>query len=267
VKLLPESSREHSAASFGMVCPLRLTHPARLQSGDNFNNIVKNLRTARSLGIETNVSVRLHSGNIQVIGEMVDLASDLGCEQLLVESIIPSGRGRSHIKAVGERLKYLPIARKALADRVSSLRRDESHVVRIPGTRREESAPPTDLAMSLFPCGVGVWSVCVRSNGDVFPCPGILDDSFNMGNMLREPLDGLWERSTILRQLRRHNKEGIPECEDCVCLDSCRTGCRARALHLCGSVGRRDPAGCAYWKGKVIELEGLRDGQFSEVDI
>lgn len=62
-------------------------------------------------------------------------------------------------------------------------------------------------------CGVGLNNICVRENGDLFPCPGW--QSMIVGNINNASLREIWENSNELSSLRKITHSDFPQCLEC----------------------------------------------------
>lgn len=62
-------------------------------------------------------------------------------------------------------------------------------------------------------CGVGISSCCMVANGNVYPCPGW--QSYICGNLTKESLKDIWEKSPKMLYLRNIRKKDFKECCNC----------------------------------------------------
>lgn len=62
-------------------------------------------------------------------------------------------------------------------------------------------------------CGVCIASICMVSNGNVYPCAGWQD--YVCGNLYEQSLREIWENSPKTNFLRNIRKKDFPECKDC----------------------------------------------------
>ena len=62
-------------------------------------------------------------------------------------------------------------------------------------------------------CGVGISSLCMNAQGDVFPCAGW--QSYVCGNLKDMSLQEIWENSPKVKYLRSLRKKDFPECLQC----------------------------------------------------
>lgn len=62
-------------------------------------------------------------------------------------------------------------------------------------------------------CSVGIMSLCMVSNGNIFPCAGW--QSYICGNVKNDSLKSIWEHSPKLKYLRNLRKKDLKDCVDC----------------------------------------------------
>ena len=64
-----------------------------------------------------------------------------------------------------------------------------------------------------FVCGACVDSICMVSNGNVYPCAGWQD--YVCGNVRKTPLKEIWGKSPKVQYIRNLRKKDFPECTSC----------------------------------------------------
>ncbi len=105
-------------------------------------------------------------------------------------------------------------------------------------------------------CPAGTGYLRITAEGKVTPCPYI---PWEVGDLKKETLSRIWERSSDLKLFRQWNLKG--RCGRCEFISLCG-GCRARALASAGDVLSEDPW-CRYEPGRYDKDERLRPGQES----
>jgi radical SAM protein with 4Fe4S-binding SPASM domain len=75
-----------------------------------------------------------------------------------------------------------------------------------------EEAEARDISNDIV-CGVGIDSICIVANGNVYPCAGW--QAYVCGNVCDIPLKEIWERSPKVEYLRNLRKKDFPECLSC----------------------------------------------------
>lgn len=68
-------------------------------------------------------------------------------------------------------------------------------------------------------CGAGFNSVCVTSNGDLYPCSGW--QGMVLGNINHSDLKDIWEKSEKLKIIRGYTYKDFPKCIECESRDYC----------------------------------------------
>lgn len=74
-------------------------------------------------------------------------------------------------------------------------------------------------------CSVGIMSLCMTADGNVFPCAGW--QSCICGNLKQDSLKNIWKNSTQLQYLRNLRKKDLEECVHCLKKEFCSV-CMAR---------------------------------------
>lgn len=68
-------------------------------------------------------------------------------------------------------------------------------------------------------CGVGYDNCCITANGDVYPCAGWQD--YVLGNVYKQSLQEIWEKSERVKELRKITQASFPQCLECEARDYC----------------------------------------------
>lgn len=68
-------------------------------------------------------------------------------------------------------------------------------------------------------CGAGINSLCVTVNGDIYPCAGW--QAFVVGNVFKQSLKEIWEKSPKLAEIRKVKRKDFPKCLTCDARDYC----------------------------------------------
>ena len=63
-------------------------------------------------------------------------------------------------------------------------------------------------------CGVCISSICMVSNGNIYPCSGWQD--YVVGNVTEAPLQEIWDNSPKIKYLRSLRKKDFHKCLECV---------------------------------------------------
>lgn len=68
-------------------------------------------------------------------------------------------------------------------------------------------------------CGVGYDNCCITANGDVYPCAGWQD--YVLGNVYKQSLQEIWEKSERVKELRKITQASFPQCVECEARNYC----------------------------------------------
>ena len=82
----------------------------------------------------------------------------------------------------------------------------------------------------------------VYANGDVFPCPIMMDKKFLAGNINELPLEEIINSDTVLKLKKscKDRREIISKCSVCIWKNFCQGGCAAVAFHKNGTIFEAD---------------------------
>ncbi|MCH5278370.1 MAG: radical SAM protein [Christensenellaceae bacterium] len=95
-------------------------------------------------------------------------------------------------------------------------------------------------------CGLGKTIISVSSNGKVFPCHMLQDESFCIGNALIEDI------KDCVNQHTPWNVEQIIECNDCEVKYLCGGGCYARRIFNSKNINSSHDPCCEMYKSGIL---------------
>ncbi len=223
---------------------------------------VRGIRNAKAAGMEVGIATTATKHNYREIGDMVDLALELGADRLVVFNFVPTGRGAGMADAdlsAAERGHLLEFLYGKLVEDngLQVFSTSPSYAVialgevemggrnRVVPTHFADLPVPAGggsqavaLAELLGGCGAGRIYCSVEHNGDVQPCVFL---PVVVGNVLRDGFERIWRESPVLEVLRGRDSPDYA-CSSCPYRYVCG-GCRARAYAYHGSVLGPDP-GC-----------------------
>lgn len=104
-------------------------------------------------------------------------------------------------------------------------------------------------------CGIGTYSVVVRSDGGVIPCSAFGDEAL-VGNVRDQSLKDMWNDSPVLNRLRALDAQHHPVCCECDVFEYCRGGCIANVSLATGTLDVCDPYTCAYVRVSQYTIQG-----------
>lgn len=173
--------------------------------------------------------------NFKSLSSLFKLSQDLGVDGLIIERFIPLGRGREIMDEVLGKEEWQELT-KTLSD-FFSMEEDRPF---FPYQAFQISFHEGEQELLGAPCVIGRDGLCIMPDGTLFPCRRF---PISIGNLLKDSLKTVWEKSEILKKLRR--KENLKgKCGSCKIKD-CR-GCRSLALSLTGDYLEEDPHCCYH---------------------
>ncbi|NIQ40346.1 MAG: heme b synthase [Proteobacteria bacterium] len=214
-----------------------------------FERAIQGIRLAKKVGLEFQINTTITPENRHELSDILDLAIDLGAAAHHVFLLVPTGRGKElqeqHVTAQDyeETLTWFydqkeksPLHLKATcAPQFYRILRQKA---RIEG--KHVTSENFGLDATTRGCLGGISFCFISHVGQVQPC-GYLD--LNCGNIRENPLEYIWTKSSIFRDLRDFgNYKG--RCGLCEYRKVCG-GCRARAYEMSGDHLEEEPY-CAY---------------------
>lgn len=219
-----------------------------------FDAALEGMRTLQEAGIAVQINTTVARHNIDQIRDILGLAVSKGACALHLFLLVPTGCGRemeeSDMITPQEYEEVLTWLQEASRNSPIYLRATcAPHYQRILRQRAggEQAAPHGSSG-----CLAGEAVCFVSRTGDVYPC-GYLP--LKAGNVLDEPLQRIWENSTLLKSIRDPDLlEG--KCGICEFAAVCG-GCRARAFAATGNYLAEEPC-CSYVPRRLGGSEGVR---------
>jgi radical SAM protein with 4Fe4S-binding SPASM domain len=180
-----------------------------------------------------NLSVTITPKNAHHAAAMVDLAAAQGAGVLLLRPAYPAGEAAAHGDALWcDRATFataVDAARARAAERGVTL--DAPHPA-------EQGVPDYDG----FGCVAGKVVMGIDPRGRVTPCLNLPDD-YLAGSVRDAPVLQLWQGGASFARVR--DTQPNAQCSTCLHQDTCRGGCRVRALHV-GNGADGPDAWCHY---------------------
>ena len=209
------------------------THDTFRGSPGAFKKAVETLKKFVDAGYWTIVSTTMTKYNLNEIKSLLELAISLEAKTFKLSSFIPTGRGRKNI----EDLLLSQSETKNLANEMIELKKRYGDTIQmeIEGTFPWLfEKPPINSRMMQdstikLGCSAGRSQIVISPDGKVFSCPFLHD--FIAGDLRKEELKNIWEKSEVFSMFRNIKKEDLKgKCNTCEYIPFyCQGGCRAAA--------------------------------------
>ena len=204
----------------------------------SFDAAIAGIRAARAAGIKVTILGILSRKNHLHLQRYLDLAIELGCDQVGVLRLYPLGRAKRHWAELSLSLDEMMAA---------------LHSLNVPrGVQLMQSWHPRD--------GNCCWqNAAVSPQGDSIGCP-YLRESVDYGSILEQPFLETWDHP-LYRELRSNAVDET--CPECSATQGTHGGCRATAYAFRGSWTATDPYCVHHNQGvdlRVLPERLLREG-------
>ena len=198
-----------------------------------FEKALEGIELLRKHGVEFRIAFCIMKHNVADIPAMIRLAEGLGAKEVAFRKIKLLGRALERKEEVYPDRRdmataYAMLYREAYGRKPEAMRINSKFTEVLFGGR----GPYFDL----LPCGAGRNIIHVTYRGDVVPCSLFTEDKFIQGNVRRDRIAAIWERSRLLRFFRDTRVDDIPKCRACTYKYLCGGGCRAEAYFLHGDL-------------------------------
>lgn len=200
----------------------------------SFKKTYNNLLLLKKYGINTQIIMTLHQGNVHEIEGLLRLADEARVDSLKINPLIPCGRG----------LEYFGRRANLSASDLIHLDRWIEHDI----CSKYQTPTYFDIPIALRSlhyikegdsCECNILNIIgILHNGDVSICGiGSVENGLIMGNITQDSLSEIWDNATILKKLR----EDLPKrlkgiCGRCIFKFRCLGACRANAYALTGDL-------------------------------
>ena len=191
----------------------------------SFEAALDGIRHARAAGLKVTILGILSRRNFEHLQRYIDLAAELGCDQVGVLRLYPLGRAKRHWAELSLSLEEMMTALNGL---------------RVPrSVTLMQSWHPRD--------GNCCWqNAAVSPVGDSIGCP-YLREYVNYGNILTTPFLDTWKHP-LWTELRANDVEEV--CPECSATQGSHGGCRSTAFAFHGRFTAPDPY-CIHTNGGV----------------
>ncbi|MBC7346973.1 MAG: radical SAM protein [Clostridia bacterium] len=208
-----------------------------------FELAVRGIEACREAGMALQINVTAMEDNREELPQILALARRYRAEIVLNYQLVPLGRGevirdRELGRAQNEWLMETIARNQADAYTVIEPVAGPQYWAYLLQKRRT-GALGWLLARAVFKgCVAGSGLVYIKPNGDVWACPFL---PVSAGNVREEPLQEIWESSSLFNDLRRRSQTLKDHCGSCRYNAVCG-GCRGRAYAHTGDYLAGDPS-------------------------
>jgi radical SAM protein with 4Fe4S-binding SPASM domain len=202
-----------------------------IRQEDTFNRVIKNISLIKKKSsFEIILMFTVMRRNFRSLSAFFKLSQELCTDGFIIERFIPWGRGRERMDEVLNKEEW----RELIETLLNLFSIDEKNAL-LPYQAFQVNFHGEGPELLGAPCVIGKDGLCIMPEGTVFPCRRF---PISIGNLLTHSLNEIWEKSSLLHQLRK--KENLKgQCGKCD-MEDCR-GCRSLALALTGDYLSEDP--------------------------
>lgn len=233
------------------------THDRFRNSPGAFEKSVRAFSYCQDAGIRCGVRVTLTRENMYELGDLIDLALEIGACRFCVYWLVPSGRGAASYESLqltrDEVFSALDLlqqyAQKTDPSAMEFLTvdgpQDAIHLLEWMEKNKSDDLPEAKSLVASMKggCSAGIRVANVTETGDVYPCQFAQIPEFRIGSIREHPFSELWNdpENRVLKMFREKKEHLTGKCRSCSYLDLCGGGCRVRAYWQSGDFSAEDP--------------------------
>jgi radical SAM protein with 4Fe4S-binding SPASM domain len=202
----------------------------------SFEKTLRAIYHTRELGMNLQINTTVMKENASYIPGLLDLASEVGAQIVLLYHLTPVGRGKREMELSMKEYQRL-VEMLAQKQKKSKSIIEPVCAPQYWAYLARKSGLLGKLASTFFKgCVAGSGLCYIKPNGDVWACPFI---PLSAGNVRQSKVKDIWEKSSLFELLRdRRNLKG--KCRQCRYKEICG-GCRGRAYAHYGDLLAEDP--------------------------
>ena len=218
------------------------THNKIRRNDEAYDLAVRGIYAVRKAGMLLQINTTAMEYNLDNLEDLIKLADSFGSGIMLMYQLVPVGRGCAIKDAsldlnTNERLvKKIAGQQRDVAVLVESVAAPQYWVYLLE-KKGKNRGPAFKLSKKVFHgCSAGRGLIYIKPDGAVWPCPFM---EIEAGNVREAPVDEIWHRSQVFKNLRNRENLLKGKCGDCNYNMICG-GCRGRAYALTGDYLEED---------------------------
>lgn len=222
-----------------------------IRGRNSWEKAVHGVKILRENNISTNIGMVLNNRNINDVGDVIELAGELGCS-VGFSSMVKTGRASQNSIEPVPASRVVPFIRKFIE-------KDPIYLKYLANFPLSPFIIAFQNLIKFRYCGTGWATVYLDSGGNVYPCQiGATVPEFWTGNIRQTPFSQIWQHSLLLKQLRALHVDTLNEkCSQCEIRYFCGGGCRTEAYLSTSQLNGIDPK-CIMGEKKECAWSALR---------
>ncbi|MEA2085865.1 MAG: radical SAM protein [Chloroflexota bacterium] len=208
----------------------------------SFEKTRQAIYATKEVGMNLQFNTTVMKENREAIPGLLDLASEVDAQIVLLYQLVPEGRGeeamelsRREYRALTEMVAEKQKVNRAIIEPTCS---PQYWAYLMSKDGKKPSALEMKLARTLFKgCVAGSGLCYIKPDGEIWPCPFV---PLSGGNVREQPLKEIWYESELFQSLKDRERLTGEMCSQCRFKYICG-GCRGRAYAHSGDYLGDDP--------------------------
>jgi len=201
----------------------------------SFNLTISALNTAKRHGVNSEVHVVPHAGNIGELFDIGQLVDSMGVRKMSWLRFVPQGRGAFNRDMLQLSAKNF----RTLCDKKNRIAAEFPNLMVRAGAPFNIICPENPSS-----CEAGLNVLTINPDGTVAPCDAFKRFEFvdPFRNVRDHSLEEIWNKSILLQTVRQAHDEINFTCITCHQYSKCKSGCLAQKAIKAGTIcGGKDP--------------------------
>jgi len=220
-------------------------HDAQRGVKGSFEKTVKGIKNLMKYNCVPVISTVITQLTLKDVEETADFLHELGINYVRIgDAKICSEASISNKKIVNLKLDQA----RALGKKIISINRKYKSSMKFSLSPHMINCPqdPNDLHDMPF-CTAGVTSLYISPSGEVYPCIALSEPELKVGDIKKDSVINIWNKSSLLKELRKLSVDDFEKCKSCDVKDICKGGCRGSSYENFKSLKSYDPIYCSYF--------------------
>lgn len=192
------------------------------------------IRLLAQRGIFVTINTCINKFNKNEIPQILQLIKDLGVSDYVIGPIYSAGRAKGRVKDIGITPEEYPQLVKTIRNCEKQIFGKEKVFV--------QSSPFKGN------CGIGMRFLVIKPDGTLIPCVSADAEDFYLGNVKKDAIEEVWNKSSVLNKLREIDLRNDEKCATCEHFQFCKGGCRLSAYQAVSDILAPDPVTCIYYR-------------------
>lgn len=195
---------------------------------DKFEYVIRGIEFLKKYNIKLKVNTVVSNKNITNLVDIYEFACELGINEISFSPMLSISNGDCYLPLDEDILKSFSLVLNKYYKNTNTTK-----IVQDPIAVPWGNKILKDIFKDFdFVCPAARTAIEIDSRGNIYPCPYLHNNDFNMGNLFQDEYINIWN-SNKTSQFREPNDNSDIFCNKCSNYLKCKCGCIANRYHSC----------------------------------